>query len=410
MRPSNAGANAGATLIAMSVEAHCAMPPSQRDAPPYFAGRLDELAALNKRLDYMLDMGESIGGLALIVGVPGVGKTQLGRKFAQDVARRESGAGVPHLMLSTEMLESSVDLFLAIGDVLDRDDEFRQVAGMDSKVVGRAGGISSVASAKVAWEHIRHTGGLFAMLRQSKSDGCWNGKSLVIVIDELQTVSSAGLKNLRVLHEGLHGCPILTVGIGLQHTPNVLSPADGSPGISRVDEPINLHCLCERESLEAICESMAVLKREIPEERAVDLAKASYGFPQHIHGYLKGAVEAADKHGGLETEASLKYALMVGDKARADYYDARLSQLGPSGQLAMLPVIEVMLDKRFDSLDWSVVVEAVNDASFDGEKIIGQAVAHGVLTLSKDGVSFGIPSFHNHMVQWYRERQRRSQQ
>ena len=56
---------------------------SEREPPPYFAGRAKELAALRKRLDDLCETGDPSGGMALIIGVPGVGKTQLGRKFAE---------------------------------------------------------------------------------------------------------------------------------------------------------------------------------------------------------------------------------------------------------------------------------------------------------------------------------------
>ena len=41
--------------------------------------------------------------------------------------------------------------------------------------------------------------------------------------------------------------------------------------------------------------------------------------------------------------------------------------------------------------------------SLDGENIVQQAIAHGVLTLDRGGVSFGIPSFHSHMEQLLNE-------
>ena len=65
---------------------------------------------------------------------------------------------------------------------------------------------------------------------------------------------------------------------------------------------------------------MNALGHDIAEPSATALAKASQGFPQHIHGYLTGALEQA---------------LQAGDQARADYYATRLDML--SDQDAMLP-------------------------------------------------------------------------
>ena len=51
------------------------------------------------------------------------------------------------------------------------------------------------------------------------------------------------------------------------------------------------------------------------------------------------------------------------------------------------------------------------DAEFDGRDAIDRAIRHGVLTeTDEDRVLFGIPSFHNHMVERWREivRERRT--
>ena len=64
----------------------------------------------------------------------------------------------------------------------------------------------------------------------------------------------------------------------------------------------------------------------------------------------------------------------------------------------MLPVIETMLKTGRESLRRSEAVAAVNEAFCDGENIVRQAIAHGVLTPERGSVGFGIPSFHRHMA------------
>ena len=378
----------------MSNDAQPAKLRSQREPPPYFAGRAKELAALNKRLDDLRETGDPTGGMALIVGVPGVGKTQLGRKFAEDAVER-GASNVRHLAVDTTMLENDVDLFMAIARALDAEAEGRRVADLDTRSTGRTAGIGVVRGG-VTREHARHTGSLSALLHGSHHAGMWRGKALVLVVDELQTVEPEGMRALRVLHQGDHGCPILLLGIGLQHTQQVLgSPADGSAGISRIAEPMALAPLSEEEALEAIAENMVAMGYKIPEASVAALAEASQGFPQHIHGYLRGAVEAIDEHGSLEPGSALDAALKAGDQARTDYYHARLTML--ADQDAMLPVIETMLATRRESLRRAEAIEVVNAAAFDGENTVRQAIAHGVLTLHRGGVSFGIPSFRRHM-------------
>ena len=367
---------------------------SQREPPPYFAGRAKELAALNKRLDDLRETGDPTGGMALIVGVPGAGKTQLGRKFAEDAVVRDA-SNVRHLAVDTTMLENDVDLFMAIARALDAEAEGRRVADLDTRSTGRTAGIGIVRGG-VTREHARHTGSLSALLNASHHAGMWEGKALVLVVDELQTIEPEGMRALRALHQGDHGCPILLLGIGLQHTQQVLgSPSDGSAGISRIAEPMALAPLSAKEALDAVDGNMAAMGHEIPGASIAALAEASQGFPQHIHGYLRGAVEAIDEHGSLEPGPALDAALKAGDQSRTDYYDARLTML--ADQDAMLPVIETMLATGRESLRRAEAIEVVNAATFDGEATVRQAIAHGVLTLHRGGVSFGIPSFRRHM-------------
>ena len=395
---------------------------SHREPPPYFAGRVKELAALNKRLDDLRETGDPTGGMALIVGVPGAGKTQLGRKFAEDAVAHEATLDVRHLATDTSMLEVDVDLFMAIAYTLGVEKKGRKVADLDTRSTARSAGIG-VLKGGLTQEHARHTGSLSALLDASKHAGMWNGKALVLVVDELQTIRPEGMRALRVLHQGDHGCPILLVGIGLQHTQYVLgNPTDGSAGISRVATPITLASLSAEEALEAVARNMLAMGHPIPDASVAALAAASQGFPQHIHGYLNGAIEAIEKYGNLEAGRSLDDALRAGDQARSDYYDTRLSML--ADQDAMLPVIETMVESGRASLRRSEAVRAVNEgpsaagedfapraiASLDGENTVRQAIAHGVLTLEKGGVSFGIPSFHNHMEQLLKEHRQRQKQ
>lgn len=374
------------------------LPISDREQPPHFAGRRSELAALNRRLDDMLRLGSSDGGMALITGVPGAGKTQLGKRFAAEAAERD-GVEVRCLAIEPEMLLGHLDLFKAMGETLGSVDEFRQVAEIDSKVVHRGGGLGPVRG-NVTREHVRHTGEFAALLRASRRTNAWQGKALLVVVDELQGVQPNGMAALRVMHQGLHGCPLLLVGIGLQHTPRVLAnPADGTTGISRLGLRLRLGALSESEALEAVEQGMAALQRPIPRSCASALADESHGFPQHIHGYLAGACEAIEKHGGLETEAALAEALRTGRQRRTDYYNDRLGALALRNRAAVDAIAAKMRQTGSEELTWLNAVAAAEESKdVDGEAAVDDAIRHGVLTESEEGnLGFGIPSLYHHM-------------
>ena len=225
----------------------------------------------------------------------------------------------------------------------------------------------------------------------------WKNIALVLTIDELQTIQPNGLAALRVLHEGDHGCPILIVGIGLQHTPSVLAGTSDTPGISRLAQIIHLRPLPDDDALDAIEGNMQALGHGIPEACAEALAKASQGFPQHIHGYLAAALQAIDEHGALDKGPSLQSALQAGHQARTDYYDSRPRLL--QGIKPMQTLAGVMDQRGESALAIEDAAMELDSAGFNGKEALDKAIAHGVLAEDPPGaVSFGIPSFHGYMV------------
>ena len=365
---------------------------TERGPPPYFAGREAELAALCERLDLVLDGGDATDGMAVILGVPGMGKTQLGRKFIDSVAERQQrGADVACVMRGAGALNNDVGLFLTIGDALGLRGEFRSIAEMDTRTTAR-GGVGLVR-ANGAQEHVRHTSDFQELLQKTASDELWHGKALVLVFDELQAMKAEGAQTLATLHQGLHGCPILTVGIGLQDLPAVLA----RHGISRVAKPLHLDPLAPQEALAAIEQGLLALGHEAPTESALRLAEASFGFPQHIHEYLASAREVILKDGHLNPGPTLDRALALGDQGRVAYYNARLDNV-PHQVAALLPVIDKMRTANLDALTERTAIAEIDSAGFDGKEVVDAAIAHGVLTRKNGTVGFGIPSFHNYMV------------
>ena len=379
-----------------------------RDAPPHFAGRSAELASLNRRIDAICATANPEAGMSLITGVQGVGKTQLGLKFARDATKREGARRIfwKSLLPDTLAADDAI-IFMSLMRALDSESVGRKVADLEAKTVAVGAGVGPIKS-NMSMDRVRKAHDLGELLSDSVAAGAWQGKALIITIDELQTVAPAGMRMLRVLHQGVQNCPMMVLGIGLQHTPEVLSNrSGGAAGISRVAEEFNLGALSHPETLEAIDQGMLALGHDIPHTCVQALAAESMGFPQHIHGYLAGACGAISRHGRLLEGPSLSEALAVGEKARVAYYEGRLRLM--SNSRAMLAVIGAMNERGVRFLDIDAARKALGEASFDGAAVVREAIEHGVLARNaRSELSFGIPSFHSYMQDWLNDEQRRA--
>ena len=244
---------------------------SQREPPPYFAGRAKELAALNERLDDLCETGDPTGGMALIVGVPGVGKTQLARKFAEDATRREGQRRISWLELNTRTLKAAdLIVFMDMMKALGQERAGRKVADIQPNT-SRVGVGALSAKVDVSREHVRHAHDLTSLMRDSLHRGLWRDQALVITIDELQAVDAVGIETLRALHLGEHGCPVLVLGVGLQHTQLVL----GNPGDAMVTMMAMYGAHAVAISLRYAVSLIAMLQRSSSAQHSIGVADAA---------------------------------------------------------------------------------------------------------------------------------------
>ena len=361
-----------------------------RGLPYHFAGRGEELAELGHRLAVVKETGDASDGLALITGVPGVGKTTLARRFAKSNAET---SGVSMIEGGVSRLNDPLNLFLAMGAAIGESERFKKIGDVDSRLKSGAVGVG-VARGSAEYEHVRTTLGFEALLQISAEQGLWKGKALVVVIDELQQLKEHQADLLADLHQGLHQCPILVVGAGLQNTRAVLS----NLGISRIADGIELGPLHRDATREVFSESLIDFDREAPPHVVERLAEASYDFPQHIHCYLTAALDAIDDSAGWRDPDVLAEVLKEGDRLRARHYNDRLQAM-MEGHERMLPLVAEMRDRDVLTMRKSVAAAAIETKGGDGWKTVADAVKHGVLTEGEEGrVGFGIPSFHNHMM------------
>ena len=84
---------------------------TSRDRPLHFAGRGDELGAMTKHLQYIRGTGDVSGGMILVEGVQGVGKTQLVDEFS----RRAVATATPPRSVAWPSLSTTPRVFGVAG-------------------------------------------------------------------------------------------------------------------------------------------------------------------------------------------------------------------------------------------------------------------------------------------------------
>ena len=374
----------------------------ERNRPLHFAGRAHELEVLKDYLAYIRRTGDATGGMVLIDGVQGVGKTQLLAEFARRA--KESDSNVHHVPLAAADVPADAKTLFSI---LTRD-VHRSTARLSAALgrLCRAGNGSANASVSRGVPQ-----SLGQLLASSARSGRWRGQALVVTVDEIQGIGRRERRMIKVLHEGAHGCPIMVVGAGLQHAREALSRtyalASGEPddsAISRCATRLTLGSLSEDETLEAVTKGVAAAGLgELPIDAARNLATASMGFPHHVHGYVAGALDALRKYGALDSSEVLRHALTVGEANRTQFCESRLTAMALPD--AMHHLAAAMDDGEDRSLSRADATDLLRQhlPSADAGEVLRSAIEKGVLTLAADGyVSFGIPSFHDYMMEQHR--------
>ena len=376
----------------------------ERNRPLHFAGRVRELRVLDDYLAYVRRTGDPTGGMVLVDGVQGIGKTQLVAEFVRRACRADGG--VHHLPLVTADISLDPRALFA---VLTR--QLRRPAARLAEVLGRVREVGlGIARVGITPDAPQTLG---ALLAASARAGRWRDQVLIVTVDEIQGIGRRERRMLKVLHEGMHGCPILLVGAGLQHAREALSRtyrlADGERDdstISRCATRLTLGNLSAAEAEEAVTKGVAAAGLgEVPTEAARTLAAASQGFPQHVHGYVAGALDALRAHGGLDTEEARRRALAVGDANRTQFYESRLTAMAMPDAMHHLAAAmdKEQEDRSLSRADAATVLKAHLPPEADAAEVLRSAIEKGVLTAAPDGyVSFGIPSFHDYMMEQHR--------
>ena len=337
------------------------------------------------------------GGLVLVDGVQGVGKTQLVNHFASTV---ENGGASVLAMTTNDLDADSEQLLLRILEAADATaSEARRSADLLGKITdAKASGFA----VKLARPRVRQP--LNAMLDRSKRLGAWDARALLLTIDEVQGLTPSQRSTLRDLHEGAHECPIMVLCAGLQHSVDVLAgtltDASGNTddrGISRFAGHYTLGPLARCETKEAFVRGAERYGIDVGDGEAEELADHAMDFPQHVHGYLQGIIRAMAGRRGEPGVDEVAAAVAHGNNVRRAYYEERCR--GMSHPNLMPALANAMRAANVKKLSWDFAAEVLKtQGAEDPGAVIVSAMKHGVLTRSAGHeVSFGIPSFHDFM-------------
>ena len=374
----------------------------------HFAGRRTELAALHARLEYVVKEQDAEDGLVLIDGIQGIGKTGLLREFARQAVTaegRSDNAEIVHLPLVAEELgtgpsDLAATMLNSIPSAVPKD-----IDGAKREVSRAFAWIRRTVKRGPGFElRVRENLPLNQLLRESKDLGWWEGRALLLTIDEIQNIDGNGRRNLATLHEGRHGCPILVVCAGLQHSRQVLQDpmqtADNapSPTISRFST-LSLSMLSREDSIEAVRQSvLKATDHSMAAALAEGIADVSSGFPQHLHGYVQASIDAVRTFGTLETEDAKQWVMSQGDEARRTYYEGRLTSFSPDEGIA-LSQIAAVASEREGRISWRAAAEAA-DAEASGRHLLNAAIQKGVVSLATGTTDlfFPIPPLMQHFA------------
>ena len=288
-----------------------------------FAGRKAELAAMEEQARCALADRDNGGGIVLVDGIPGIGKTQLLRQLKIHLNSKIDGAEVVAVELNGGILPySEKEMFETLVEGVashDGDDRLGRLAGL---TVGGVGVSFHPATQPQSAKSV------LAALQESVRRGLWKRRLLLVTVDEVQNSEVQERSFLRLLQSGIPDLPMLSVFAGLPNSMEVLEQL----GISRPAQDLHLATLSRDEARAAFHKGLlAVLDENSLSAESIDflstderdaLADKTDGFPRHVTTAIRGVMRCLDdQHTHTRSFEAIETAIA---EERDAYYQNRI--------------------------------------------------------------------------------------
>ena len=379
-----------------------------REASPFFGGRTDEIATVERALkrihEKTLEDGwRPAGGETILFhGAPGAGKSALLHHFAK--VWRSSGRNAP-VVVDTELIHYLDERKLArriaeaagpmIAASFRRSEATHSgsptdVSGGIPGVVTGSGSAESGSQAENAPPELS-----LAAVKEALPE---SKRPVVLILDEAHDLEGFAAETVRPvisqLHKGSHGGPFLTVFAGLAYSNAVLQER-GIERFARGHE-CTVSALASEEATDIVLRMLAKFRvrgdKELKNQWAHTLANESCGWPQHLHVAMQALamqILSASTPGRLEPVDSQfgSEMLRASAQAREQYYERRIDE-----KLAVAPDLIAETLQRIGSGAFRAnVLEHIREATrpgqgskslpkdFDAEMFLDRMIRRGVL-------------------------------
>ncbi len=410
---------------------------TDKQPAPYFVGRRDVIAGIEDTVDKMrqliasrevVDKVDIPTNLSteftwLVRGAPGAGKSSLQHHLQQRWTKR---ANSPiSILLEPTILDDEDELTKVIANAIRSDGaadlgriQTLELAG-GLKIPGIGVSVKNTETRSLDSLTLRDLWRLYDRsvvdyirrhLSMNYRHEISELRPVVLLIDEIQSLTVQGEKLLSRIHLGRHGLPIMAVLAGLAWSRSRLKDA----GISRMSSghvrtlgPLTeaeatgaVHLLLEDYEIEGFRD--AVVARKI--------ALWSDGWPQHLHNYMCVlAAELVNRKGDLAAvdENRIREA---GDRVRKDYYMERLDDSPITACINLLADTAELIGS--DGCDESVILGLLRRRPWHDERdpadsmpqdmkpqaFIGEMIRAGIIHREKRRITIPIPSFRQYLI------------